>query len=159
MKYDEGEQVTDYWTNITLAEFWSKYDVVYHKEPTMTGNIIKLKNEGFIRRRLQKAVLRYHLKCGKDEDLARGLLILFKPFRHEMSEIHNPDVKLLLAVNRDLIETKRHQSEKYKLMTQLISEIQADVDKDQNDNSDETDENVETTSSRDIEDFSSWAIS
>ena len=157
VNYDEEEIVTDYWKNITLAEFWCKYDVVYQKQPQLTGSIIKLKDGSFIRRRIENAVLRYYLNYGNDEDLARGLLVLFKPFRKEIEEIHSQDVQLLLNENREFIEMKRQKFEKYKLMTELISNIQSNVERTSDDNSDEEGKDLESTSREDIEDFGSWA--
>ena len=31
VKYDPEELVKDYWTNLALTEFWSKYEIVYDK--------------------------------------------------------------------------------------------------------------------------------
>ena len=59
-------------------------------------------------------VLRYYLSYDNDEDLARGLLILFFPFRNEYEEIHLDDVKQLLRENLQSIEEKRVLFEKYK---------------------------------------------
>ena len=143
--YDEEELVEDYWINLCLAEFWSKYEIVYGKipKPPKKGKtkIIPLQNgKGFIRRRSKMAVLRYYLNYNNDEDLARGLLILFKPFRDEMKDIHVQDVKQLLDSSKDLIERKRSIFEKYTLMSDLISTIQADVGANE-DKSDDDEEN------------------
>ena len=78
--------------------------------------------------RLEDAVLRYYLNYENDEDFARGLLILFLPFRNEMEDIHRKDVKQLLTDNKDLIQNERNQFEKYKLMTELITNIQAEME-------------------------------
>lgn len=91
VEYDEEEQEKDYWKNLTLTEFWSKYEIVYDKNAKRNRmkrktKIITLHNGSLIRRRLEKAVLRYYLNYDNDEDLARGLLILFKPFRNEMED-------------------------------------------------------------------------
>ena len=105
------------------------------------------------------AVLRYYLNYSNDEDLARGLLILFLPFRYELSDIHQKDVKVLLEESRELVEEKRFIFEKYKNMTDLISTIQSDEAKNEenlNDEEDESDE-IETTSSLQIENFNNWA--
>ena len=81
----EEELTQDYWTNMCLAEFWSKYDLVYRRDSPKLMNSRKtnliplLFNRGFIRRRSQMAVLRYYLSYENDEDTARGLLILFFP--------------------------------------------------------------------------------
>ena len=122
-----------------------------------------MKNQkGFIRKRSETAVLRYYLNYNNDEDLARGLLILFMPFRDEMEEIHRQNVKELLAASEALISEKRNMFEKYKVMTDLIANIQKDeLDKNENEkNSDEEEdafEDMETTDERDIEDFNKWA--
>ena len=104
------------------------------------------------------AVLRYYLNYSNDEDLARGLLILFLPFRYEVKDIHTNDVKQLLADNDALIDRKKSIFEKYKLMSDLISSIQPDElttnEEDQEDN--ELDE-IETTHIDDIEEFNKWA--
>ena len=107
------------------------------------------------------AVLRYYLNYTNDEDLARGLLVLFLPFQDEMKEIHTQDVKALLSKFEDLIEKKRSMFEKYKLMTDLISTINAEEQdkKREDDDTEEEDEDVEleTTSAMDIEEFNKWA--
>ena len=48
------------------------------------------------------AILRYYLNYSNNEDLVRGLLILYHPFRNEMSDIHQKDVESLLEENRTL---------------------------------------------------------
>ena len=129
--YDEEELQENYWEKLCLTEFWSKYEIVYGKQHKLPKKgktkIIPLKNgKGFIRRRSKMAVLRYYLNYTNDEDLARGLLILFFPFRDEMKDIHTQDVKELLDTNRDSIDEKKSIFEKYKLMSDLISKIQPD---------------------------------
>ena len=115
--------------------------------------------KGYIRKRIKSpAILRYYLNYSNDEDLARGLLILFLPFRNEMNDIHCKDVKELLSLNRDLIQEKRCQFEKYKVMTDLISSIQADIEKnEEGKDQEETFEDEESTEIQDIEDFEKWA--
>ena len=107
--YDDEELEDGYWDNLYLAKFWAKYEVVYGKQPKLPKKgktkIIPLKNgKGSIRRRSSMAVLRYYLNYTNDEDLARGLLVLFFPFRDEIKDIHTNDVKELLAKNHGLIE-------------------------------------------------------
>ena len=163
INYKEEELQDNYWENICLAEFWSKYEVVYGKvkksNKNRKTNIIPLVDKkGFIRRRSEMAVLRYYLNYSNDEDLARGLLILFLPFRHEMTDIHEKDVKVVLEESRDLVEGKRLIFEKYKNMTDLISSIKSDDAKNEeiiNDEEDEADE-IETISILQIENFNKW---
>ena len=166
INYTEEELCPEYWLNLSLAEFWSMYEVAYvkksSKEQIKKSNLIPLLNKkGFIRRRSERAVLRYHLTYDNDEDMARGLLILFYPFRNEYSEIHEQDVKTLLSENKDMIEEKRSVFEKYKLMSDLIASIQSDIEKNEAspevDDSTEEAEEIETTNVRDIENFNKWA--
>ena len=166
--YCEEELVEDYWKNMCLAEFWSQYEIVYgnksqNKSKKRTSLIPLINNKGYIRRRSNMAVLRYYLSYDNDEDLARGLLILFFPFRNEYEEIHLNDVKQLLKENLQSIEEKRVLFEKYKLMSDLISKINTDIEKNEDiDNEDDVDEDIEakeieTTNVEDIEDFTQWA--
>ena len=164
--YDEEELQKDYWINLCLAEFWSKYEIVYGKHPSHMKNgktkIIPLKNgKGYIRRRSKMAILRYYLNYTNDEDLARGLLVLFMPFRDELKDIHAKDVKQLLDDNEGSILRKKNIFEKYKLMNELISTITPDEkDSSTNENEDEEEEkdaDIESTSVADIEDFNKWA--
>ena len=105
------------------------------------------------------AVLRYYLNYTNDEDLARGLLILFFPFRNEMEEIHTQDVKKLLSDNNLIIQEKRKRFEKYKVMTDLITSIQSQSKEAENEDDEENggDKDIETTSVDEIEDFNQWA--
>ena len=164
--YEPDELEANYWNQLCLAKFWSRYDIVYGKlpEPNKNGKtkVIPLKNnKGFIRRRSKEAVLRYYLNYNNDEDLARGLLILFLPFRDEMQDIHIKDVKKLLADNEEVIHENRSLFEKYRVMTDLISLLnqQTESDKQVNDESEEEQESneLETTSLQDIQDFNKWA--
>ena len=77
-----------------------------------------------IRRREEKCILRYYLNFNNDEDLARGLLILFHPFTNEMEEIHEQDVTELYNKHRENIEAKRHLFEKHKILTEIINSIE-----------------------------------
>ena len=108
------------------------------------------------------AVLRYYLNYTNDEDLARGLLILFCPFRSEIVEIHQKDVINLLEQSRPIIEEKREIFEKYKVMTELISSIKSEevknpYDIEEDEIEEDPDEEIETTSDFDIQQFNSWA--
>ena len=162
VNYNPEQMKKNYWKNMSLSEFWSDYDIVYGRADQGRSTSIKLQNgKGYIRKRLSSsAILRYYLNYSNDEDLARGLLILFLPFRNEMEEIHRKDVKKLLSKNSDLIEEKRSRFEKYKVMADLISNIQAEVEKNEDENQEEdTFEDEETTNPQDIENFEKWARS
>ena len=164
--YHEEELLCDYWESLSLAEFWSKYEVVYDKKAISRSKgkknrIQTLKNnKGYIRRRSEMAILRYYLNYNNDEDLARGLLILFMPFRNEMQEIHLKDVKALLHEEKDTINQNRDQFEKYKLMTDLISDIQSvreENDQFSENEEDDSFQELETTDTTDIEEFNKIA--
>ena len=71
--YDEVEKEPNYWQNLSLAEFWSDYEIVYGKvtrSKKRKSRIQTLLNgKGHIRRRKEPAVLRYFLSYDNDEDL------------------------------------------------------------------------------------------
>ena len=166
--YAEDELQSKYWDNLCFAEFWSKYEIVYGKissnpKQKKTKLIPLQNNKGFIRKRSEVAVLRYYLNYTNDEDLARGLLILFMPFRDEMSEIHRKNVKSLLEESRSLVEEKRKLFEKYKVMEELIASIEKEESKDESEDEEQIDDDnegeIETTSAVDIESFNRWARS
>ena len=93
------------WDNMTLAEFMSYYE--YSKRcPNSESAEPLLDNSGYIYERKRPAVLRYFLNFDDPEDFARGLLILFYPFRNEMDDIHALDVYELLNDNKQQIEEK-----------------------------------------------------
>ena len=164
--YSQEELQNSYWDNMCLAEFWSKYEIVYGNSGSpkfgKKTSIIPLDSKkGFIRRRSEMAVLKYYLNYTNDEDLARGLLVLFLPFRDEMREIHQKDVKEVLEESRHLIEEKRSIFEKYKVMTEIIASIKSSEIKDDNEieqNEEESGE-IETTSTINIDEFNRWARS
>ena len=95
----------NYWKNLTLAQFWSRYDIVYGKDNPDKNDLrkyIPLENKkGFIKRRSTPCVLRYYVNYANDEDIARGLLILFFPFKNEMLDIHQQDGIKLYDENKD----------------------------------------------------------
>ena len=88
-------------------------------------------------------------------------MILFKPFRNKVEEIHRHNVKQLLAEFRDLIEYKRNIFEKYRMMTDLIGSIQEEVEKDVELNNEEEgiSEDIGSTNADNIEEFNKWAQS
>ena len=164
IEYDKEELAEDYWEKLFLAKFWARYEIIYGKLPKLKKNgkrnVIPLKNnKGYIRRRSEIAILKYYLNYTNDEDLARGLLTLFLPFRDELKDIHTRDVKQVLAENKDSIERNRSEFEKYKLMTDLISTIQSEAgtEEDANDEDDQEGAELETTCTADIDEFNKWA--
>ena len=154
----DSDDDINYWENLCCADFIANYEIVYGKDRLNNPEtLIKLENDkGYIRRRNSVACLRYYLHYDNDEDLARGLLILFLPFRNEMKDIHDRNVFQLLEENRDVIDSNREKYEKYKLMTDLINEIQKKDEKDDESENDD-DEEIETTNPEDIQDFENWA--
>ena len=153
-----------YWEEMTLAEFWANYEVYQKKTiPINSSSQPLLGNSGLIYKRKEPAVLRYYLNYDDPEDLARGLLILFYPFRDEFEDIHEKDVLELLNENKALIEDKRKMFEMNINLVGLIEEIE-NIQKDKDDIDDEEDEDPpnfrgETTSEVDIASFISSAKS
>ena len=59
INYKKDEREENYWTHLTLADFWSFYDLVYAKN-SLNKSLIPLKNGvGYIKRRENPCVLRY----------------------------------------------------------------------------------------------------
>ena len=128
VKYEDDEKEPGYWEKLTLSEFWSSYDIIYgenKKDKNGKFIYIPLENKkGLIKRRPERCILRYYLNYVNDEDLARGLLILFHPFRNEMQDVHMKDVSELYEEHKNEIENKRDIFEKHKLMTEMINVVQ-----------------------------------
>ena len=158
--YEEDECQPNYWHMLTLSEFRSAYDLVYcHK--TKNRKHIPLKNgAGYIKRRSERCILRYYLNYDNEEDLKRGLLILFSPFINEMEDIHENDIDELYTKFEMVIKEKRAIFEKHKVMTEIIESIQKEAAEksDENDDSEsETFLDEETTSKTELENFENWA--
>ena len=90
--------------------------------------------------------------------MCRGLLILFLPFRDEMSDIHSKDVELLVFKNRELIVTNRQKYEKYKGMADIINNIENRLESEDAEDKYESDEvslndEDETTTREEMKDF------
>ena len=159
--YEDDECEPDYWIKLTLSEFWSDYDIVYGQKSSENKKHIPLKNgTGYIKRRHERCILRYYLNYDNEEDLKRGLLILFSPFVNEMEDIHEKDIDELYSEFEEIIQKKRNIFEKHKVMTEIIESIQKEiedksVDTDENENEEFIDE--ETTSKDELADFEIWA--
>ena len=163
VQYAPEEQEEHYWEDLTLAEFWSIYDIVYVSGKSKTKKSDKhiplLNNSGYIKRRPKRAILRYNLNHNNEEDFARGLLILFHPFRDESKDIHENDVKDLYDENKSSIQAIRNIFEKHKVMSDIIyalyKETDENVNNDDDDQVESEDEFIdeETTSPEDLETF------
>ena len=69
-------------------------------------------------------------------------------------------MKKLLSQNSDMIEEKRSKFEKYKVMSDLILNIQTDIEQTEDkDEEEDTFKDEETTSVQDIDNFEKWARS
>ena len=118
-----------------------------------------INDKGWIKKRtIADAVLRYYLNYENVEDFCRGLLILFFPFRNELTDIHEKDVKDLVLQNWEMIQEKRAKFEAYKVMTDMIADIQKlQENKEYNLTEDDEEESeippLETTSEADLQDF------
>ena len=165
INYKEDEMEENYWSNLTLSDFQSRYDIVYGVKTTSTKpnqNLIPLKNGiGHIKRRQKRCILRYYLNYENDEDFKRGLLVLFYPFQNEMEDIHEQDINKLYSENEALIREKREVFEKHKVMTEIIESIEKQVNDTNEDDQDETDDDgfrdEESTTTEELENFEKWA--
>ena len=160
--YEDDEIKEGYWKKLTIAEFRSSYDLVYGGNkrdkygklkyiPLRTTNVC-------IKRRPERCILKYYLNYTNDEDLARGLLILFHPFENEMKDIHQHDVKELYSKNKETIQKKRNIFEKHKVMTDIINSMQKEKGNSDHEEIIEDDfEDIETTTQEEIQSFEKWA--
>ena len=165
IQYTEDEMLENYWTELYLADFWSYYEIVYGKgkaNDDKKKNHIPLKNGvGYIKRRTNRCVLKYHLNFENDEDFKRGLLILFVPFQNELKDIHEKDVNTLYADNEDIIKERRAIFEKHKVMTDIIDSIERNIKDKNEDNLEDQEEDgfieEETTTVEELDNFEKWA--
>lgn len=109
--------------DLCLAEWWSHYD---HFPSGKEGkNTIPLKKKwGVCRKRKERAVLRYYLPFDDEVEMARGLCILFLPFRNEMKDIHQKDPVKLLAKHHLVINENRMKFERNNLINDWIKQIE-----------------------------------
>ena len=162
--FNVKENSANYWDNLTFAEFMAYYDIVYKKE--RPKNCLKIRGKNvFIRRRPHDAVLRYYLRLDDIEELCRGLLILFYPYRNEMVDIHEQNVTKLVRENFKNIWKVQSKFEAHKTLTNIINDVQKKLDEQTAFAGFEEDEEeikgekefMETTSNEEINDFESWA--
>ena len=73
---------------------------------------MRTEKHGWMTKRTERAVLRYYLPFEDEVEMARGLCILFLPFKNEMIDIHNKDPIKLLAKNHEIINNNRMKFEK-----------------------------------------------
>jgi hypothetical protein len=108
IEYTEEETKEHYWSDLTLAEFWSMYDIVYGpgslNKDGKKKHIPLQNGQGFIKRRRERCVLRYYLNYANEEDYKRGLLTLFFPFTNEIMDIHEKNIDELYSDNKESIQ-------------------------------------------------------
>ena len=158
--YQEDECQPNYWHRLTLADFRSDYDIVYNPKSTNRKHIPLKDGVGYIKRRIERCILRYYLNFDNEEDLKRGLLILFTPFVNEMEDIHENDINELYTKFENVIKEKRAIFEKHKVMTEIIESIQKEATEkidENNDSESDTFLDEETTSKSELENFEKWA--
>ena len=164
VKYEDFELEDGYWEKLTLAEFQSLYDIVYgENKKDKQGKLlyIPLKNKkGCIKRRSKRCVLKYYLNYSNDEDLARGLLILFHPFQDEMKEIHEQNVIEMYETNKENVNEKKNLFEKHKIVTDIVNSLSKQQEEtDIEETIEEECLESETTTADELESFEKWAKS
>ena len=146
------------WKSMCLADFVSLFDIIYgtKKEKELKPNEFELLDgKGRIKIRNRRAILRYYLKYDNDLENRRGKLILFLPFRNEMSEIHEMDIDELYDYNLStILENQSKYEFKFqgKTMAQILSEFEENREVEEDEDEDEA-ELLETTTAEDLESF------
>ena len=106
------------WEEMCLADFVSCYDIIYGEKKQNDKEDYKervlLNNKGKIKLRQTRAILRYYLRYECEEELKRAKLLLFNPFRSEMEDIHEKDIKDLYECKKEIVN-KNHS--KFENMT------------------------------------------
>ena len=82
------------------------------------------KKMGYFVKRQEPAVLRYYLRYDDEVELARGLCVLFYPFRNEMNDVHSHDPLQLYNETKNTIEAKRKKYEHKSKINELIRNIE-----------------------------------
>ena len=139
------------WDSMCLADFTSLFTLGKKRK----NGVMLQDKKTYVTKRSRSCVIRYFLKYVNEEEHYRALLILFYPFRNEMKEIHNRNVKDLYCSNMSVIEENRAKYEKHKVLLECLQEAEKNNEFMNLDDSDEEDEYIEeeTTTEKDIEDF------
>ena len=119
-----------------------------------------------MRRRIRPAVIQYYLQKSDDYEHARGLLLLFVPFRNEEKEISEQNaLKIYRNIKEDAERNEKLQRQisfyqPYQSLMENINDINLDEEEDSDEDSDDgtqtgehTERFAETTSEADIEKF------
>ena len=156
---DYYEKRPDNLEELTLADFWSHYEVIYgknQKQPDEADddlendeikksnrNKIQLKDDtGFIMQRKQPAVLRYYIDKENEYEQMRGMLLLFYPFRNEYREISSVDLLKkydnLSEIEKEMIKS---QMQFYQPHQSVIDNIENFIEDNKEDEDDHEEEN------------------
>ena len=133
-------------TDMCLADWYSQYD---HRASgkSRKGDIPFGGRTGYFTKRRQRAVLRYFLRQEDEAELARGLCILFLPFKNELAEIHEKDPMKLVAEHSEVINRNRNKYESSNLINEMIEKLAKQKEKgcQESDEEEEDDDEIETT--------------
>lgn len=178
---DYYENRPDEYEDLTQADFTAYFEIIskYQSvdecednddDEAELGNkrpLIYLKNGmGAMRRRIRPAVIQYYLQKSDDYEHARGLLLLFVPFRNEEKEISEQNaLKIYRNIKEDAERNEKLQRQisfyqPYQSLMENINDINLDEEEDSDEDSDDgtqtgehTERFAETTSEADIEKF------
>ena len=141
-----GQMVKVDGTDMCLADWYSLYDHRASGKPPK-GSIPFVGRTGYFTKRCQRAVLRYFLRQEDEVELARGLCILFLPFKNELAEIHEKDPMKLLAEHSEVINRNRNKYESSNLINEMIEKLAKQKEKggQESDEEEEDDDEIETT--------------
>ena len=105
-----------------LADWLSEFDHFTTKKYPRCEEMPE-KKMGYFVKRQEPTVLRYYLRYDDEVEFARGLCVLFYPFRDEMRDVHNHDPLQLYNHHKDMIETNRKKYEHKSKINELIKSI------------------------------------
>ena len=178
---DYYENRPDEYEDLTQADFTAYFEIISKHQSVEEcedndddeveiGNkrpLIYLKNGmGAMRRRIKPAVIQYYLQKSDDYEHARGLLLLFVPFRNEEKEISEQNaLKIYKNIKEDAERNEKLQRQisfyqPYQSLMENINIINLEEEEDSDEDIDDgtetgehTEKYAETTSEADIEKF------
>ncbi len=137
-----------------LADWLSEFDHFTTKKYPRCEEMPE-KKMGYFVKRQEPTVLRYYLRYDDEVEFARGLCVLFYPFRDEMRDVHNHDPLQLYNNHKDMIETNRKKYEHKSKINELIKSIDKEKEEKMEETDDEEDyidEDTSTEQEREIHD-------
>ena len=149
----KGKMVKVDGTDMCLADWYTLYDHSASGKPPKGCIPFEGRTGYFRKRRGQRAVLRYFLRQEDEAELARGLCILFLPFKNELAEIHEKDPMKLVAEHNEVIRLNQRKYENNNFISEMIEKLSRQKEQGGQESDEEVDEDdeLETTERYQIE--------